>query len=114
MPALSKRGRILDRLDLVQRHRLPAGFSTQQVAQRRHRALVDQLRAKLLVVSYSAGARGGLQRGHHVGVEGVVLAAVHVLEQPALAMAGARSQARRASRRWSWSQILESRRPGCG
>ena len=73
---------VFDRLHLRERHRRAPFAQAQQVAQHHRRARVDQF-AEGLVVGALAAARGPLQGLHHVGVEGVVLGVVHVLEQAA-------------------------------
>ena len=74
---------VLDRLDLVERHGRPGRAQRHQVAQRRNRPVVDQRRI-LLVALVAAGLHRRLQGRDDIGIEAVVLAAVHVLQQAAL------------------------------
>ncbi|MNZ67067.1 hypothetical protein D3C78_853020 [compost metagenome] len=73
----------LQRLDLLQRQWLVGHFHLQQVADHRHRALVDQ-RGVFLELGVVALLHGGLQGVDHIRVVGVVLATVDELEQAAL------------------------------
>ncbi len=71
------------RLDVVDMDRFGARLQRQQIAQRRHWTLVHQLRIGLIVAVFAA-LYGALQGTHHVRVIGVILAAVHILQQAAL------------------------------
>ena len=69
-------------LDLVERDRLDARAQAEQVAQGGRRPVVDERGAGPPLGGIAACHRG-LQAEHHLRVEGVVLLAVHVLEQAA-------------------------------
>ena len=71
------------RLDFLQRQRLLGDLDLEQVADHRHRTLVDQ-RAVVAEARVVALLHGLLQQAHHVRVVGVVFAAVDELEQTAL------------------------------
>ena len=74
---------IVDRLHLVEGHRIVSQLEGQQIAQRRNRSLVTMARVALIVSVIPAHHRR-LQAHDHVGVVGVVLTAMHVLQQAAL------------------------------
>ena len=74
---------VLQRLDLVQRQRLLGDLDLEQVADHRHRTLVDQ-RGVLLELGIVALLHGGLQGVDHIRVVGVVFTAVDELEQTTL------------------------------
>ncbi len=73
----------LQRLDLLQRQRLFGHLHLQQVADHRHRALVDQ-RGVFLELGVVALLHGGLQGVDHIRIVGVVFATVNELQQAAL------------------------------
>ena len=58
-------------------------YRLQQITQRGHRALVDQLGVALVHRVITAG-HSLLQGHHHIRVEGMIFLAVHILEQAAL------------------------------
>ena len=72
-----------DRFDLLECDAGCVRLQFQKIPQARDRPLIDEL-GKLLVAVVIARHDRGLQRGDHVRVVHVVLAAVHVLEQPSL------------------------------
>ena len=74
---------IVDRLHLIEGHRLVSELEGQQIAQCRNRSLVTMARIALIVSVIPAHHRR-LQAHDHVGVVGVVLTAMHVLQQAAL------------------------------
>ncbi len=71
------------RLDLLQCQRLVGDLNLQQVADHRHRALVDQ-RGVFLELGVVALLHGGLQGVDHIRVVGVVFATVDELQQATL------------------------------
>ena len=79
----------LDGLDFLDRQRLGDRLEGQQITNGRHRTLVDQAR-ELLPLAVVTLLHGLLQLHHHIRVVGVVFAAMHVLDQPALLDALAR------------------------